>query len=327
MFIPESYALALVLMIINMTCWGSWANTYKLTKGIRFELFYWDYAAGIFLMSLVLAFTLGSTGGDDAFLANLGRAGGRQISFALLAGTIFNLANLLLLGAIAIAGLAVAFPVGIGTALVTGTVLTYLVEPKGNGVLITGGVALAILAVLSDAKAYREVAASQPSVTKKSIVMCIASGLLMGSWSPLTTAAMAAGPGQLTPYTSTVFFTLAALLSTLPFNLYLMKKPIVGEPVSMSGYFKNGSSWHLLGILGGCIWAVGTGLNLVAGRKVGFAIAYAVGQSAPMIAALWGVFVWKEFSGATPQAKRYLALMFIFYVGAIAVLTSASMPS
>ena len=323
MFIPETFGLALLLMIINMTCWGSWANTYKLTKGVRFELFYWDYAVGIFLMALALAFTLGSTGGDQAFVSNLNQAGGRQIGLAMLGGVVFNLANILLVAAIAIAGLAVAFPVAIGTALVVGTILTYIVEPKGQTLFIVGGVALAAAAILADARAYKELAGGEVKVTRRGLWICIVSGLLMGSWSPFTAAAMAAGPGQLTPYTSTVFFTLAALLSTIPFNLYFMRKPLVGQPISMAGYFQGGANWHILGLVGGFIWSVGTAFNLIAGRVVGFAIAYAIGQSAPMIAALWGIFVWKEFAGASSKAKMYLALMFIFYVAAIAVLVSA----
>ena len=324
MFIPESYGLALLLMIICMICWGSWANTYKLTKDVRFELFYWDYAIGIFVMALILAFTLGSwQGGPDSFMANLESATGNRILQAMIGGTVFNLANILLVAAIAIAGLAVAFPVAIGTALVLGTVWAYIEEPKGNATLIAIGVALAVAAIISDALAYKELGGGKITVTKKGIWICIISGLLMGSWVRFTTVAMAPGEGQLTPYTSTVFFTLAALLSTIPFNLYFMKRPLIGEPVSMSGYFKGGVSWHVLGILGGFIWSIGTGFNLVAGSAVGFAIAYAIGQSAPMVAALWGVFVWKEFEGANAKAKTYLALMFLFYFGAIVALASA----
>ncbi len=313
------------MMIVCAICWGSWANTYKLTKGVRFELFYWDYAIGIFVMALILAFTLGSSGGGgQAFLANLEQASSERVAQALIGGAIFNLANILLVAAIAIAGLAVAFPVSIGTALVLGTVWAYVEEPKGNATLIALGVALAVGAILSDALAYKELGGGKLTVTKKGLWICIVSGLLMGSWVRFTTVAMAPGDGQLTPYTSTVFFTLAALLSTIPFNLYFMKKPLVGEAVSMAGYFEGGVNWHVLGILGGCIWSIGTGFNLIAGSQVGFAISYAIGQSAPMVAALWGVAVWKEFEGANAKAKRYLGLMFMFYVGAIACLAYAS---
>lgn len=325
MFVPESYGLALLMMIVCAACWGSWANTYKLTKNVRFELFYWDYAVGIFVMALILAFTLGSaSGGDDAFLSNLERASGDRILQAMIGGTVFNLANILLVAAIAMAGLAVAFPVSIGTALVLGTVWAYIEEPKGNAALIALGVGLAVAAIVADALAYKELEGGRVTLTKKGLWVCVVSGLLMGSWVRFTTVAMAPGDGQLTPYTSTVFFTLAALLSTIPFNLYFMRKPLIGEPVSMTGYFQGGLNWHVLGILGGFVWSIGTGFNLIAGSRVGFAIAYAIGQSAPMVAALWGVLVWKEFEGASARAKRFLGLMFLSYAAAIACLAFAS---
>jgi glucose uptake protein len=311
-------------MIICTICWGSWANTYKLTKDVRFELFYWDYAIGIFVMALLLAFTLGSWGGgEQAFLPNLMQATGPRLGLAMLGGTVFNLANILLVAAIAIAGLAVAFPVAIGTALVVGTIVTYLVEPKGDVRLLAAGVVLALVAIIADALAYKELGGGKLKVTKKGLWICIVSGLLMGSWSPFTAASMAEGSGQLTPYTSVVFFTLAALISTFIFNIYFMERPLVGEPVSLSGYVQGNPSWHVLGLVGGFIWSIGTAFNLIAGRSAGFAISYAIGQSAPMVAAIWGIFVWKEFAGASNKAKMYLALMFIFYAGAIATIANA----
>ena len=324
MFIPESYGFALLLMIICMICWGSWANTYKLTKDVRFELFYWDYAIGIFVMALLLAFTLGSwSGGEQAFMPNLMQATGSRLGLAMVGGTVFNLANILLVAAISIAGLAVAFPVAIGTALVVGTIVTYLVEPKGDVGLLATGVVLALVAIIADALAYKELGGGKLKVTKKGIWICIVSGLLMGGWSPFTAASMATGAGQLTPYTSVVFFTLAALISTFIFNIYFMEKPLVGEPVSLSGYVQGAPRWHVLGLVGGFIWCIGTAFNLIAGRTAGFAISYAIGQSAPMVAAIWGIFVWKEFAGANNKAKMYLGLMFIFYAGAIAAIANA----
>jgi glucose uptake protein len=209
----------------------------------------------------------------------------------MLGGAVFNIANILLVAAIAMAGLAVAFPVSIGTALVLGTILTYLVQRSGNPLLLFLGVAMALVAIIADALAYKEVGSGKLLVEKKSLVICIVSGLLMGSWSPFTAASMAEGAGQLTPYTSIVFFTLGAFASTFLFNTYFMRKPLVGEPVTFQGYFEGGVSWHLLGLVGGFIWSLGTAFNLIAGRAVGFAAAYAIGQSSPMVAALWGIFV------------------------------------
>lgn len=324
MFVPETYGLALLLMIVCMICWGSWANTFKLAGKVRFELFYWDYALGVFIMAVILALTLGSWhGGEDAFFNNLTEAGGGRMALAMAAGTIFNLANILLVGAIAIAGMAIAFPVSIGAALVIGTVLTYTVDRTGNPAMLFAGVGLAIVAIIADSLAYKDLSGGQVQVTKKGLWISILSGILMGSWSPLTAASMADGAGQLTPFTSTVVFAFATLVSTIFFNIYFMQKPLIGEPVSFEGYLQGKPSWHALGIAGGFIWSIGTACNLIAGREAGFAVSYAMGQSAPMVAALWGVFVWKEFEGASSKAKTYLALMFVFYASAIAVIANA----
>ena len=324
MFVPETYALALLLMIVCMTCWGSWANTFKLAGNVRFELFYWDYAVGIFVMAVLLAVTLGSWhGGEDAFFRNLAQATGPRILLAMAAGVIFNIANILLVGAIAIAGMSIAFPISIGTALVLGTLLTYFVDRTGNPAMLFAGVGLAIVAIVADALAYRELSSGGVQVTSKGLWVSIVAGLLMGSWSPLTAASMSDGVGQLTPYTSTVFFTFAALVSTFFFNTHFMEKPLVGEPVEASGYLEGGVRWHVLGLAGGFVWSIGTACNLIAGSTAGFAVSYAMGQSAPMVAALWGIFVWKEFAGASGKAKAYLALMFVFYASAIVMIANA----
>jgi glucose uptake protein len=317
MFTPSSLTVALLMMITSAICWGSWANTYKGVKGYRFELFYWDYAVGIFLVSLLLAFTMGSTGNDaNSFLNNVRAADGSNIVNALIGGALFNLANLLLVAAIDMAGLAVAFPISIGIALVVGVVLSYALQPKGNAALLALGVACAFAAILLDGKAYGSLAATGRSVSKKSVITCIVSGVLMGLWAPFMTHAMTRG-NSLGPYSAAVFLTLGALLSCFVWNVYFMKHPLVGEPVGFSGFFRGPASGHLLGLLGGCVWGVGTVFNLVAASLTGVAISYAIGQSAPMVAALWGVFVWKEFQNAGSRSKMYLALMFVFYAVAI----------
>src|SRR5271154_3655305 len=159
MLTVESYPVAVAMCIVTMLCWGSWANTQKLaSKEWRFQLFYWDYAIGVFLLSLVLAFTLGSSGsGGRGFVIDLAQAQSRWLGSAFLGGVIFNLANILLVAAIDIAGMAVAFPVGIGLALVLGVTTTYVADPIGNAGLLFGGVALVGLAILLDATAYRKI--------------------------------------------------------------------------------------------------------------------------------------------------------------------------
>jgi glucose uptake protein len=324
MFTPPSLTIALLMMITSAICWGSWANTYKGVKNYRFELFYWDYAIGIFLISLILALTMGSSGHDaSSFVNNVQAADASNIVSTLVGGAIFNLANLLLVAAIDMAGLAVAFPVSIGIALVVGVVLNFILQPKGSGLLLAGGVACAFVAVVLDGKAYGSLASSGRSISKKSIVTCVVSGVLMGLWSPFTTYGTTRG-NALTPYSSVVFLTLGALLSCFVWNLYFMKRPLAGKPVGFGGFFTAPASGHLLGLLGGVIWGTGTVFNVVAGKATTFAISYAIGQSAPMVAALWGVLAWKEFAGSGSRAKLYLALMFVFYGLAILLVARAN---
>jgi glucose uptake protein len=323
MYSPTSFGTALLMMIVSAACWGSWANTYKGVKNYRFELFYWDYAVGIFLASLVYALTMGSTnGGATSFLNNVHSADLSNIGWALLAGVIFNLANLLLVAAIDMAGLAIAFPVAIGIALVVGTVLSFVQQQRGNVMMLGAGVLCAVVAVILDGKAYGELGANK-EVSHKSILVCVISGVLMGLWAPFSTRALTHG-NTLGPYSIAVFLTGGALLSCLLWNVYFMKKPLVGQPVAFSGFFHGPVNGHILGLLGGAIWATGTVFNLVAANFTGVAISYSIGQSAPMVAALWGIFVWKEFAGANQRAKAFLALMFIFYFLAILLIARAN---
>jgi glucose uptake protein len=235
---------------------------------------------------------------------------------------VFNLANLLLVAAIDMAGLAIAFPVSIGIALVVGVVSSYALQPKGDAALLAGGVACAVVAVVLDGKAYGSLNKTSGAISRKSILTCLVSGILMGLWAPFVTHAMTVG-NTLGPYSIGVFFTLGALLSCLIWNVYFMKHPLVGDPVNFGGYFRGPAAGHILGLLGGAIWGAGTVFNLVAANFTGVAISYAIGQSAPMVAALWGVLAWKEFQGANRQAKTFLALMFLFYVLAILLVAKA----
>jgi len=326
MFTPHDANLALIMMITSAICWGSWANTFKGVRNYRFELFYWDYAVGIFLTSLIFAFTMGSSGNDSSsFLNNVHAADASNIGWALLAGVIFNLANLLLVAGIDMAGLATAFPVAIGIALVVGVALSYVQQQKGDVRMLAAGVLCAVIAVILDGKAYGEVSKGK-EVSRKSIVTCVVSGVLMGLWAPFSTRALTHG-NTLGPYSIAVFLTGGALLSCFVWNVYFMKKPLVGAPVSFGGFFRGPTSGHLLGLIGGAIWTTGTVFNLVAANFTGVAISYAIGQSAPMVAALWGIFVWKEFAGANKQAKAFLALMFIFYILAILLIARANTAS
>src|SRR5271156_5806969 len=323
MFTPPTFAIALTMIVITAICWGSWPNTYKGVKNYAFELFYWDYALGIFLTALVFALTLGSIGNDpSSFLNNVRSADASNIGWALLAGIIFNLANLLLLAGIDMVGMATAFPVAIGIALVIGVVLSYVQQPKGNVMMLGAGVVSAVVAVVLDGKAYEQLASGR-TASRKGLIVSVVAGVLMGTWAPFSTRALTHG-NPLGEYSVCVFLTLGALLSCPLWNTYLMKHPLVGEPVAFSGFFRGPARGHLLGVLGGVIWCTGLVFFSVASHYTGVAISYAIGQSAPMVAALWGIFAWKEFAGANTRAKAYLALMFIFYILAILLVARAN---
>lgn len=330
MILPTTYTAALLLSIISMLCWGSWANTSKLTKKWRFELFYFDYTFGVVIAALIAAVTFGSMGDGMSFIDNLDISGKKQWALALAGGIIFNLANILLVGAISLAGLAVAFPVGIGLALVIGVVWNFLIHPAGNPLMLFGGAALVVGAIIVDAMAYAAHSATKSSAHKsslKGIVISIVSGLLMGSFYPLVQMSTESEIG-LGPYAVSVMFSVGVLLSTFVFNLYFMNLPIQGAPVPLGAYFKGSARNHLLGVAGGMIWCVGAVANFVAAAaqgqaSVGPAVSYALGQGATMISALWGLLVWKEFAGASPRVRLLLTLMMILFLAGLALVSIA----
>lgn len=324
MFAPSTFAVALLMTILSTICWGSFANTFKGTKNYRFELYYWDYALGIFLIAVLLALTMGSLGSSPtAFIPNLRDADGMNLVYAGVGGFIFNIANVLLIAGIEMVSMAVAFPLSIGIALAEGAVLAYALQPKGNAILLGLGVLMSVVAVILVGKAYGALRSGSESVSRKGVIVCVISGLLMGTWAPFVTLAMTRGGHTLTPYTTTVFLTLGAFICCFFFNTILMRKPIIGTPVAGSDYFRAPAKYHALGLLGGAIWGTGMAFNLVAGSTVGVSISYAIGQASPMVACLWGVFVWKEFRGASTKAKGYLAAMFAAYILAIILIASA----
>jgi glucose uptake protein len=328
MLVPETYPAALCLMILTMLCWGSWANTLKLCPGFRFQLFYWDYAIGMAVGAVFWGLTAGSLGNVGVpFLDDVARTPVAPMLYAMAGGAIFNVANLLLVAAIDVAGMAVAFPVGIGLALVIGAISNYVIKPEGNPLLLFGGVALVVVAIVLDAAAYRKREATAKATTARGILISLACGVLMGCFYPFVAHALNGEPGQTAPgpYAVTLFFTIGLLLSTAPANLLLMKKPLDGkEPVNGADYWKAPLGWHLAGTLGGAIWCTGGVANFLASgaHLVGPAVSYSIGQGATMVSACWGVFVWREFAGAPRAATVLLVLMFVVFLlglGAIAL--------
>jgi glucose uptake protein len=323
MIVVHSYAWAVILAFITMLCWGSWANTQKMaTKEWPFQLFYWDYAIGVLLLSLLLAFTAGSIGsGGRSFLADLSQAQTSSFVSAFLGGVVFNIANILLVAAIAIAGMAVAFPIGIGLALVLGVVTNYIATPLGNPVILFAGVGLVTLAIVLDALAYRKLPGSTSNSASKGILISLLAGFLMGFFYRFVAASMATDfmnpePGKFTPYTASVIFALGLLISNFLWNTIFMYKPLAGSKATYSDYFRRGNlRLHLIGMLGGVIWSIGMTFNIIAAEQAGFAISYGLGQGATMIAALWGVFIWKEFKGAKGVNGLLTAMFLFFFVG------------
>lgn len=342
MILPTTYNGALLLIILSMICWGSWANTFKLSGKWRFELFYYDYSLGVLIAAIVAAYTFGSMGSDLSFSDNMLIALRRNMVYAVGAGVVFNLANMLLVAAISVAGMAVAFPIGIGLALVMGVIWNYILNPQGNPILLATGVALVAGAIIVDALAYGAYAKPVPvqagkgavrkarATSPKGIILSLISGVLMGTFYPLVEMAKGGGPDEagLGPYAVAFLFAVGVFLSTFIFNLYFLNLPVQGQSLSMFDYVK-GSLWqHALGILGGVIWCIGAIANFAAASapktvQVGPAISYAVGQGATMVSALWGLLVWKEFAGASGKVRVLLALMLILFLAGLIIVSIA----
>ena len=329
MILPTTYVAALLLTIVSLVCWGSWANTFKMAKKWRFELFYFDYAFGVALAAVIAAFTFGSMGDELSVMDNFLIAGKRQMAMALVAGAVFNLANMLLVAAISLAGLAVAFPVGIGLALVIGVFWNYLLRPAGSPAFLFGGVALVTLAIVVDAMAYREhgVLGKGTKFSVKGLVLSLVSGVLMGSFYPLVEMSRASEIG-LGPYTAALMFAVGVVITTFVYNLYFMNLPVQGEPVGFGAYFAGGLRNHMLGLVGGLIWCTGAIANFVASSappevNVSPAMSYAMGQGATLVSALWGLLVWKEFAGASPRVRMLLTVMIVLFVAGLALVSVA----
>jgi len=330
MLIVDSYAVAVGLCFVTMLCWGSWANTLKLaSREWPFPLFYWDYAIGLVLTSLLLGLTIGSAGSEGrGFLADLRQADGDALVSAFVGGAVFNLANLLIVAAIDVAGLAVAFPVAIGLALVVGVVVNYLATPLGSPALLFTGVALVVAAILVDARAYAKLPSAKGASTK-GLVLSVLSGLLMGFFYRFVAASMVTDfrnpeAGRLTPYSAMLVFTVGVFVSNFLWNSFFMYRPVSGAPATYREYFAKGTPrLHLVGLLGGFVWCLGMTMSLIASEQAGFAISYGLGQGATMVAAAWGVFVWKEFEGAPAGTGRLIGAMFGLFIVGLAMIVAA----
>ncbi|MDR3713525.1 MAG: multidrug DMT transporter permease [Puia sp.] len=332
MFIIHDYRLAVLFCFITMLCWGSWGNTQKLaSREWRFEYFYWDYVIGLLVFSLLLAFTLGSFGREGrSFVADLRQAGWGSVGSAFLGGIIFNAANILLSAAISVCGMAVAFPLGIGLALVLGVLINFLGEARGNPVCIFAGVIFIVAAIICNGMAYKRTNPGNGGAGARGIFLSLAAGLIMSFFYRFVAAAIEPSgdlsgsvAGMLTPYTALVIFACGVVGSTFVFNTIAMRYPVSGPPVQLSGYYKGSVKMHLVGMLGGAIWCLGQAFSLVASGRAGAAISYGLGQGATLVSAIWGIYVWKEFKGAPKSAHRLNGWMFLLFLCGLFLLIRA----
>ena len=320
MYYCASYPLAVAFCVFTMLCWGSWGNAQKLAGGWPYRHFYWDFVAGMVVFAVLFGLTAGSCGGGAwGFVANLRQASAANIGSALLGGLIFNAALILLVKAIDMVGLSVAFPVCNGLSIALGTAVNYFVEPKGSPVWIFGGIALIVLAVASNAAAGNMTAAKGANGAKgKGIAIAIVSGVLMSFYYSFVArtidmdfAAPAPAAGKLSPYAAFFLFVAGTFISTFFLN-----------PVRPSAYFRGGKV-HLAGFLGAAIWAAGTCLSFVSAGPAGAAIAFGLGQGATLVSAVWGIFVWREFKDAPRAAAVLNAVFFTLFVAGLAALIKA----
>lgn len=330
----HSYPIAVALCVLTMICWGSWANTQKLAaRTWRFELYYWDFVVGLLLTSLLAALTLGTMGHTGrTFFADLAQADPSSIGWALLGGTVWNLGNLLLVAAIAVAGMAIGFPIGGGIAWVLGIVFNFVLviiaggTNPGNSAILFGGVAVIVLAILLSMRAYGRLAGAvkQPSV--KGISLSVLAGILIAFFYGLTVksidpAFVTGGSGRLMPLTASFFFTLGAFVTTFFFNPFFMRHPVEGAPVRFRDYWTGTLRTHLTGVFGGAIWSVGISSSFIAVGAAGPAVSYALSNAAPVVAILWGVLAWREFAAAPRGTNRWLAAMFLCYLVGLCLIT------
>lgn len=319
MWLPSDYSTAFLMLLCSMICWGSWANALKLMRGCRFEVFYWDYVFGTTAVSIILALTMGSLGTSGwPFFRDLQNAAVASIGYALAGGVVFNAANILLTGAIEVAGLAVAFPLGVGISIVIGVILNYLITARNDPLLLFGGVALLIGGIIMDALAYRVHAGQDAKKSPRTgIILCVVSGVGLGLFYPLVAKSLSV-PNHLGPYAVGVLFMLGMLASNFVFNVAAMRRPVTGKPpLPLNAYSQMPSRWHLVGlVIGGGVWGLGTVFNFVVSGTgiVGPATSFAMGNGATMVSAVWGVFVWREFAGASTKVNRLLAVMFILFL-------------
>ena len=352
MALPTTFATALCLLILSILAWGSWANFQKLAGKWRFELFYYDYSLGVVICAVIAAFTFGSMLPRElTFQDNLLIAGYHQMAYAGAAGAVFNLGNVLLVAAISMSGMAVAFPMALGLALAMQALGNF---HQSNAIVLFGGIVLLLVAVLTNAFAYsgyvdaRQFAAAaalqadprdnprnnpraksrvRPPSAGPAILLSVLSGILLGLSYPLIEMARTGGSG-VAPYGLAVLFGGGVLFSTLLYIPFFINFPVHGQPIEFAAYFRGTRNQHLLGILGGAVWMVGAIANFltVNAPAPGLAVqgtGYELGQSAAIVSSLWGVLAWREFKNASDRVKILLVGTLVLFLTGLAMITIA----
>jgi glucose uptake protein len=328
-------------MILSLLCLGSWASFFKMAGKWRFELFYLDFAIGLIVAAVIYAFTVGNLGYDGFnFLDDLQHAGKRQWLFGFLAGVIFNLANMLLMAAVSVAGMSVAFPMSIAIAVLVGTGMSAVLGSTGNGLLVALGCLLLLMSVLINAVSFkimnhaRHEALARTGKAKstrrpssvKGIVLALVSGVLMGSFNPLLDKAHDGEVGM-GPYAITAMFAFGVFFTTPVFSIFFMNLPVEGDPIDFSSYFASRGKQHLLGIIGGIVWLTGILAGMVAFSvpdqiQGSVVLRFMLGQSWPILATLWGVLAFRELKGSDIRVKimtMLMAVLFLCGLGMIAL--------
>lgn len=333
MILVHNYILAIVCCLVCCICWGSWANTQKLVSSSKwsFELFYWDYTIGLFLTALFGALLLGG----DSFTADLSHLDWNSAGWAILGGVIWNFANIFLTAAIAIAGMSVGFPIGGGLGWIGGIIFNYILvllaghAYPGNQALLWIGVAIIILAIYFCAKAYGKISTAKQKTPTKGIVLATISGIGLIFFYGLVVKSLSpeyvdGGTGTLAPYTGVFFFSVGILLTTPIYNTFVMKHPFEGKPRRFSDYFAGSVRTHLIGVLGGLIWMGGMVISFMGSGAANPAISYALSNAAPIVAMIWGVWVWKEFKGAPKGTYSLIAAMFLLFIAGLILITMSN---
>lgn len=320
--------------MLSFLCLGLWPNTFKRTgPQWRFELFYFDFAIGAILLAVLAAFTFGTFGSEMAFDDRMLVAGRSAQVWAIAAGFLFNLGNMLFVAAMSLIGVSAAFPLSAGLALIIASLLNFRAE---NVVFLISGIVLLLIGLVLDGTACRlrdlgigggakgaqkPVAKAPPKAktrrTTKGILIALLSGIPLGLFYPLFTKG-AAGDFGLGPYAGLLLFCVGIIIATVIFNFYFMNIAIEGGAIAFNAYFRGRASQHFLGFMGGALWAAGALAAAVAssappGVGLSASLRLIVPLASVILALLSGLWIWKEFPAKTNNASIYIGMAVVVF--------------